>query len=226
LRILIADDHTLVRSSLAAMLEAQAELQVVGEAGTGQEACRLASELTPDIVLMDVSMPDGTGVQATEKIKQQMPQVRVIALTMHEDRSYLRLLLEAGASGYVLKRSESAELIHAIHTVAGGGTYLDPRLSDVVAQSLMSGGRPSLRGEIQGTALSEREEAVIRLLAQGYTSKEVGVKLSLSQKTVDTYKYRAMEKLELADRPAIFRYALAQGWLTTATPPAASFPRR
>jgi DNA-binding NarL/FixJ family response regulator len=217
LRILLVDDHALVRCGLAALINAQPGLQVVGEASDGQEACRLAGELVPDIIVMDVSMPGWNGAQATAKIKQYLPQVKVLALTMHEDKSYLRSLLEAGVSGYVLKRSASEDLIGAIHTVAQGGTFLDPHLSPQIVAAITrdsnGGGRLALRGGMGGTALSERETEVLKLIAQGYTNHEVGERLFLSVKTIETYKARGMEKLELDGRAGIVRYALAQGWL-------------
>jgi DNA-binding NarL/FixJ family response regulator len=221
IRVFLADDHVVVRAGLRTLIDGQPDLAVVGEADDGQTAIERIAALQPpegpgvDVALLDVSMPNGGGAEATAKVTKSWPETRVVALTMHEDKSYLRSLLEAGAAGYVLKRSASEELIRAIHTVAEGGTYLDPNLSAAVAESLTRGGsaRASLRGEMQGATLSEREEEVLKLIAQGYTNKEIGVKLFLSVKTVETYKARSMEKLEMSGRADIVRYALAQGWL-------------
>lgn len=216
LRILLTDDHAVVRMGLTTLLNAQADMEVAGEATDGREAFAQIKTLQPDVVVMDVSMPGWNGIEATQHIKQRWPEIKVLALSMHEDKSYLRSLLEAGAAGYVLKRSAADELVRAIRAVSAGGMYLDPALSDAVAESLMRGGgapRQPLRGEISGAPLSEREGVVLRLIAQGFTNKEIGVKLSISVKTVETYKSRSMEKLGLDSRADIVRYALAQGWL-------------
>jgi DNA-binding NarL/FixJ family response regulator len=205
-------------------------MAVAGEAEDGEEAWRKVRALVeagtpPDVVVMDVSMPGWNGVEATAKIRGAWATVRVLALSMHEDKSYLRSLLEAGASGYVLKRSAGEELIRALRAVAAGGTYLDPSLSAAVMETLVGGGRggavPSaplgggatLRGEIAGAPLSERESTVLRFIAEGHSNKEIAAKLGVSVKTVETYKARSMEKLGLDGRADIVRYALAQGWL-------------
>src|SRR3954467_15320652 len=157
LRILLADDHNVIRSGLRALIAAQPDMEVVGEAADGEAAWRQAVDLGPDVVVMDVSMPGSGGACATERIKRDRPEVRVLALTVHEDRGYLQQLLQAGASGYLLKRAAADDLIHAIRTVARGGTYLDPSLAGQVRKGLA--GRPP-----QGAALSDREE-VLRLIA-------------------------------------------------------------
>jgi DNA-binding NarL/FixJ family response regulator len=211
LKVLIADDHAVVREGLKTLVNMQPDMDVVGEASDGNEAPLRAGALRPDVVVMDVSMPGG-GVEATAQITSRWPEIRVLALTMHEDRGYLRRLMEAGAAGYVLKRSAAEELIRAIRAVAGGRAYLDPALSPTVVETLV-GRRPTLRGEFLGAALSEREAEVLRLVAQGYANKEIAARLSVSVKTVETYKARSMEKLNLGGRAEIVRYALSQGWL-------------
>lgn len=222
LRIFLADDHTIVRDGLKTLINAQPDMSVIGEADDGKMAWERLRTLQPpqgvgvDVVVMDVSMPNWNGAEATARVKESWPETRILALSMHEDKSYLRSLLEAGASGYVLKRSAADDLIRAIRIVASGGTYLDPALAATVAEALVRGnttmGRP-LRGEIEGAPLSEREEEVLRLIAQGFTNKEIGAKIFLSVKTVETYKARSMEKLGLNSRADIIRFAVARGWL-------------
>lgn len=222
LRIFLADDHAVVREGIKTLVNAQADMQVIGEAANGEEGWRkirglFEQETPPDVVVMDVSMPQWNGTEATARVQRSWPQVKVLALSMHEDRSYLRALLNAGASGYVLKRSASSELIRAIRAVAAGETYLDPTLMASVVDTFVRGGSgtssSNLRGEIEGSALSEREDSVLRLIAQGYTNKEIAVQLKLSVKTVETYKSRSMEKLGIDNRADIVRYALTRGWL-------------
>ena len=211
LRIFLADDHAVVREGLKTLINAQPDMEVVGEAEDGHEAVLKADNCASDIVVMDLSMPRMNGVQATEVLRKMCPEMKVLALTMHEDASYLRSLLEAGASGYVLKRSAPQDLVHALRSVAGGGTYIDPALAGKVVGSFVQ--KPPLRGEIAGLSLSEREEEVLRLVALGYTNKEIGARLSISSKSVETYKARAMEKLELESRVDIVRHAAQLGWL-------------
>ena len=216
LRVLLADDHGIIREGLKALIDAQPDMEVAGEAADGEEACRRARDCSADVVVMDLSMPKMGGTQATAQIKERCPGTKVLALSMHEDAAYLRALLEAGASGYVLKRSAPQDLVRAVRAVAAGGTYLDPALAGKLVGGLL-GGRPrqpaGLRGETQGQALSEREEAVLRLIALGHTSREVAERLSVSAKSVETYKARAMEKLGIEGRADIVRHAVRHGWL-------------
>jgi two-component system response regulator NreC len=217
LRIFLADDHAVVRDGLVNLVNGQPDMEVVGEASDGREAWQRIGELQPDVVIMDVSMPDWNGVEATTRVKQDWPDIKVLALSMHEDKSYLRSLLEAGASGYVLKRSAASELIRAIRVVASGGTYLDPSLSAAVVESFVR--RQNVR-EMEGNSLSDREGEVLRCIAQGYTNKEIASQLAVSVKTVETYKSRSMEKLDLRSRADIVRYALQRGWLRETDKPA------
>jgi DNA-binding NarL/FixJ family response regulator len=226
LRILLADDHAVVREGIKTLVNAQTDMEVIDEATDGFEALHKAGTCQPDVVIMDVSMPHLGGAGATAQLRETCPRLKILALSMHEDKSYLRQLLEAGASGYVLKRSAADDLIRAIRTIAGGGVYLDPALAGKVVGSFVrasgvgisAGSAPGpvgagLRGEIEGSALSERETEVLGLIAQGYSNKEIAAQLSISVKTVETYKARSMEKLGLVSRAEIVRYALAQGWL-------------
>jgi DNA-binding NarL/FixJ family response regulator len=211
LRIFVADDHQIVREGLKALINAQPDMQVVGEAEDGRAAWLLAKRLLPDVVVMDVSMPDMNGAEATERLRAECPQVKVLALTVYEDRGYLQQLLKAGASGYVLKRAVMEELVRAVRTVARGGSYVDPTLAGKLVSSYIR--QDTSGGKQPGVELSERETQVLRLAAWGYSNKEIGAKLQISVKTVETYKVRLMEKLALRSRADIVRYALRQGWL-------------
>lgn len=211
LRIFLADDHMVVREGLKSLVNAQPDMHVVGEAADGDAAWRAASELCPDVVVMDVSMPDMSGAEATERLRRECPQVRVLALTVYEDRGYVRQMLDAGASGYVLKRAVTDELVRAIRTVAAGGSYVDPTLAGGLVNSYFN--QETSEGRAPAGELSEREAQVLRLIAWGYSNKEIGWKLNISVKTVDTYKLRLMEKLSLRSRTDIVRYALKQGLL-------------
>jgi DNA-binding NarL/FixJ family response regulator len=216
LRVLLADDHKVVREGLRLLVDGQRDMQVIGEAGNGREALRQARDLKPDVVVMDLSMPELNGLQATEWLKAEQPEIKVVALTVHEDPSYLLQLCKAGAVGYVLKRSAGDDLIHAIRTVAGGGLLFDPTLA---SKALMSrpGDAPNKEGPQLGD-LSEREKEVLILLAWGYSNKEIAGDLGLSTKTVETYRVRISEKLGLRSRTEIVRFALRQGWLNEASP--------
>ncbi|HET7234312.1 MAG TPA: response regulator transcription factor [Longimicrobium sp.] len=209
LRIVLADDHEVVRSGLRALVDGTTGMEVVGEARDGAEACRKAVELRPDVVVMDVSMPRVDGALATERIRRECPGVKVLALTMHEDRGHLTRLLQAGASGYLPKRAAADELVRAIQVVAGGGTYVDPQL----AGTLLAGAAEPPRGPAGGQRLSEREEDVLRRIAWGASNKEIAGELGISVKTVETYKARIADKLGLRTRTDIVRHAVRQGWM-------------
>jgi DNA-binding NarL/FixJ family response regulator len=211
LRIFLADDHVVVREGLKSLVNAQPDMHVVGEADNGRAAWQRAKELKPDVVVMDISMPEMNGAEATERLKQECPEVKVLALTVYEDSGYLRKMIEAGASGYVLKRAVTGELVRAVRTVAAGNSYLDPTLADKVISSYFN--QDPADGKATEGELSERESQVLRLIAWGYSNKEIGWKLNISVKTVDTYKLRLMEKLNLRSRTDIVRYALRRGWL-------------
>lgn len=210
LRIFLADDHAVVREGLKTLINGQPDMEVIGEAGDGAEILRLARDCTADVAIMDISMPEINGAQATMELRRQCPDIKVLALSVHEDSGYVRQLLESGASGYVLKRSAAETLIQAIRLAASGGVYLDPAIVGKVVGSLFGTAVP---GALPDVELSEREADVIRLIAQGYSNKEIAVQFGLSIKTVETYKARAMDKLGLDSRVAIVRYALQRGWL-------------
>mgnify|MGYP001763999587 CR=1 FL=1 len=209
IRVLLADDHAVLRAGLRALLAAEGDLQVVGEASEGAEAIRLCQALRPDVVVMDIGMPGVSGIDATARIKRDLPGTKVLILSMHDDRGYLRQVLRAGASGYVLKKAADTELLAAIRAAARGEVFLDPALAKALVDEVMEPMAPS--GEIP--ALSDRERDVLRLLAHGYTNQQVADRLCISVKSVETYKARLMEKLGLKGRAELVRYALQHGLL-------------
>jgi two-component system response regulator NreC len=211
LRIILAEDHETVRAGLKLIVNAQTDMEVVGEAGNGAAAIKLARELLPDIVVMDISMPELNGLKATRKLKQVCPDVKVLTLTRHTDDAYLQQLIEAGASGYVLKQSAPTELIRAIHAICEGNCYLDPALTNKVMGGYASRSA-SLRGERKSN-LTDREAEVLRMIAWGYSNKEIAARMSISVKTVEAHKANAVQKLDLRSRIDIVRYAILQGWL-------------
>ena len=211
LRIMLAEDHETVREGLKLLINAQDDMEVIGEANDGHQAVALSLSLLPDVLVMDISMPGLNGLKATEKLKEVCPQVKVLTLSRHTDDGYVQELLRAGASGYVLKQSASGELIHAIRAVAAGGKYLDPKLAARVMENY-SRRLGALRGEPRGS-LSDRESEVLRHIALGYSNKEIAARLSLSVKTIEVHKANAMRKLNITSRIDLVRYAMFQGWL-------------
>ncbi|MBS0276547.1 MAG: response regulator transcription factor [Proteobacteria bacterium] len=212
LRVFLADDHPVVLAGVKALVSAGEGLEIVGEAADGNTALHLATELKPDIAILDISMPGLNGVQVAEQLRRACPGCKILALTVHEDRGYLRQLLDLGISGYVLKRSAADDLVRAIRAVAAGGLYLDP----AVAGKVMSASAAKVAGVDTGKAadLSDREIEVLRLTASGHSNKAMAAELRLAVKTVETYKARAMEKLGFRTRVELVRYAVSKGWLT------------
>ena len=210
-RVLIAEDHQTVREGLSLILKAQPDIEVVGEVSDGRAAVEAAKKLSPDIVLMDVSMPYLNGLKATKELSACCPNVKVLTLTRHKDDGYLQQLLRAGAAGYVLKQSPSAELLHAIRAIAAGGQYLDPAVASKVVGTYVS--QKTNKGVAPKVDLSEREREVLRFIAWGYSNKEIATQLDISVKTVEVHKANGMRKLGMASRIDIVRYAMLQGWL-------------
>ncbi len=210
-RVLMVDDHPVVLAGLKALVEADADFTVVGNARDGRTALRLAKQLLPDVVVLDISMPEMNGIEVATALLAERPECRVLVLTVHEDRAYLRQLVEAGVCGYLLKRSASDELIRALHAVVSGGMYLDPAIAGKVVGRAARGGAHPQPG--QAAELSERETDVLRLVAGGHSNKEISARLAISVKTVETYKARAMDKLGYRSRVELVRYAADQGWL-------------
>jgi DNA-binding NarL/FixJ family response regulator len=206
IKILIADDHGVVAEGLKHLVEAQADMEVVAIVGDGREAVRAARDAQPDVVLMDLSMPELNGADATRAILEREPKCRVIVLSMYAEREYVRRALKAGAMGYVVKRSAAREVIDAIRAVHAGRRYLSPRVADVVIDDYSGDGNDDLLAK-----LSAREREVLQLLAEGRTGAEIAQRLSLSQKTVETYRARLIEKLGIRDVAGLVKFAIARG---------------
>lgn len=211
LRILMVDDHPVVLAGLKALVAGDPAMEIVGEARDGRTALALAESLRPDIIVLDLSLPELPGTTVACRLQAVVPSCRVLVLTVHEDRAYVRQLLEAGAAGYLLKRSAAEELIRAIQVVAAGGVYLDPAIAGKAVGR--PDGTPGSAAAAQDVVLSERETDVLRLVAGGHSNKEIAGTLTISVKTVETYKARAMEKLGFRTRVDLVRYAAARGWL-------------
>lgn len=207
IRLVLADDHATIREALKLLLSVQPDLQVVGEAEDGQQAVDAAVALRPDVLLMDVSMPGMNGLQATAAVKQRAPSVKVLPLTRHAEESYLGELLRAGAAGYALKQSSSAELVNAIRTVASGRPYLDPELNGGLLGLFVQG-----RTVRKPPDLTPRETEVLQLTAWGHSNKEIANRLGLSVKTVEVHKTNGMRKLGMTSRLQLVRFALLRGW--------------
>lgn len=210
LRLILADDHGVLRAGLRALLDSQSDLEVVGEAETADGAVELVRKLSPDLALVDVRMPGG-GLTALRQMKQEQPRLAVLILSQYDDPAYLREALAGGASGYVLKRAAGQELLQAIHAASRGEVYLDPALVRVLVEESWGPRQPVAPPADQ--TLSERETQVLRLVALGYTAQQIADQLYLSVRTVETYKLRGMEKLGLRGRAALVRYAVEHGLL-------------
>jgi two-component system response regulator NreC len=210
IRVLVVDDHALVREGIKSLLQGIAEIKVIGDAADGLEAIEKARTLRPDIVLMDVAMPRMTGVEATRRIREEMPGVQVVALTIHESEEYLFQMLRAGASGYVLKKAHPSEMLAAIEAAMRQETYLTPSMAKgLVTDYLRRMGEGSDEGSYQ--ELTDREREVLKLIAEGYTNPEIANLLNISVKTVQAHRSHIMEKLNLHRPAALVRYAIRKG---------------
>jgi two-component system response regulator NreC len=205
IRILLADDHALVRQGFRMILAAQPDMEIVGEAGNGREAVELAERLKPDLVVMDVTMPELNGIEATRRLATSVPRTRVLALSMHKDSVYVREILRAGARGYLLKDSVDADLLAAVRAVANGDGYLSPGVSDAVLTDY----RRHVTDPID--LLTTREREVLQMIAEGKTNKEIATSLNLSVYTVEAHRGRVMEKLNLHSTGELVRFALRSG---------------
>ncbi|MCL6552723.1 MAG: response regulator transcription factor [Armatimonadota bacterium] len=210
IRILIADDHSIVREGVRMILAGQDDFEVVGEAATGREAVEQARRLRPDVVVMDISMPDLNGIQATELIRRELPEVQVLGLTMHEEGNYVFELLKVGAAGYVLKRAAAEDLVAAVRAAHRGEAFLYPSVAKMVVQDFLQRASPKEK-EHALDGLTEREREVLTLIAEGYTNQEIANRLYISIKTVQTHRAHIMEKLNLHDRAELVRYAIRKG---------------
>ena len=206
--VLIADDHTIVRSGVRLLLEAESDIRVVGEALNGREGRELAESLQPDVVLMDITMPEMDGLEATKEIKSRFPQINVLVLTMHRSDEYFFEMLKAGASGYILKGAKTSELINAVRIVQGGEVFLYPSMTQKLVQGYLQLANWEDEGE---PSLSPREKEIFRLLAEGYSNKEIAEKLVISPSTVHSHRGNLMDKLGLGNRRELIQYARKRG---------------
>jgi DNA-binding NarL/FixJ family response regulator len=212
INLLLVDDHAVVRSGLRMLLQSEPDLVIVGEAETGAQGVAKAQELHPDVVLMDISMPDMNGIEATGAIKRVCPAVAVLALTMHEDKAYFFEMLNAGASGYVPKRAAPDQLVSAIRTVFAGEVYLYPSVAKSLVQDYLGKGvAPGQQAKPPAEPLTEREHQVLTLIAEGMHNREIGEKLAIRVKTVSRHRENIMGKLNLHDRVDLVKYAIEKG---------------
>lgn len=214
IRILIADDHAVIRSGLRLLLESRPDLQVVGDVGTGRDTIEQALRLQPDVLLLDIAMPDMNGLEVAREVRAQAPDVRIIVLTMYDDEEYLRQFLQIGVAGYVLKRAADTELVDAIRAVHRGESFVYPSLMGRLIDSYLKQPPPARSPEAAGE-LSPRELEVLRLVALGNTSQQIADQLLISVNTVETHRAHIMEKLGLRGRAQLVRYAIAKGLLDT-----------
>ena len=210
IRVLIADDHKIMLAGLRSLLEKQTDFDVVGEAENGRKAVQLTREKNPDVVVMDVSMPDLNGMEATTQIIESQPQTRVIALSMHSDKRFVMGMLRSGAAGYLLKDCASQELANAIRQVAGGRKYLSPEITGVVIDDFLLGNPPE-EIDTASSVLSAREREVLQLIAEGWSTKQIAAHLYVSIKTIETHRRQIMKKLDLHSIADLTKYAIREG---------------
>jgi two-component system response regulator NreC len=214
IRVMIADDHAILRAGLKMLVNAQPDMEVVSEASDGEEAVETVRETKPDVALLDLTMPRVGGMKALERMARDRRKTRVLVLTMHDDPAYLRSALAAGASGYLLKRAVDAELIAAIRAVHRGGIFVDPRLAGILVQDVLAKGKTKAGSTRPVNILSARELQVLKLVARGYTSLEIAKQIFVGVKTIETYRSRLSEKLGLRTRSDVIRFAVQMGLLT------------
>jgi DNA-binding NarL/FixJ family response regulator len=212
IRIVLADDHPIVLDGLRNLIRAEPDLELVGEAASGLSALKIIREQRPDVAVLDISMPELNGILLSRRLAGEMPALRLLVLTLHEDRAYLNQALEAGVRGYVLKRSAVENLVQAIRAVMVGGLYIDPAIVGRVFESKQVNKRLLARKGV-APALTDREADVLKMAALGFTNKEIASRLDVGVKSVETYKARGLEKLGLKTRAELVRYASGQGWL-------------
>ena len=206
IRVLLADDHTILRDGICALLDDQADIEVIGEAGDGQATVKMTAQLQPDVVVMDIAMPLLNGLEATRQIQRDFPQVKVLILTMHENEEYIRQVLAAGALGYVLKDAAARDLLGAIRAVYQGEAVLSPAITRLVIEDYLRWG--DIRPPDSSNGLTSREREVLQLIAEGYTNKEIAEILCISIKTVQSHRTNLMSKLDLHDRGELIKYAI------------------
>lgn len=210
IRVLLTEDHTIVREGLCSLLENEAGIEVIGEAENGREAIDKVQQLHPDVVLMDISMPDLNGLEATRQIKQQFPEVKVLILTMHADEEYVFQILKTGASGYVVKQTAFEELVQAIKTAYQGHSFLSPLISQTVIEGYIRQAGTTTE-ENSYDILTNREREVLQLIAEGHSTRDIAERLYISVKTVETHRSHLMEKLDLHSTAELVKYAIRKG---------------
>ncbi len=209
IRVLLVDDHAVVRTGLHMLLGQEDDIEIVGEAGSGREALTAIEQLQPDLVLMDIGLPDMTGIEVTRQVKQKWPRVAVVALTIHDDEEYFFQMLQAGANGYVPKRAAPEELLTALRTAAEGDVYLYPSLAKLLVRDYLSGEREITTETVDG--LTDREQEVLAHLAEGASNQEIAETLNISPKTVARHRENLMRKLNLHSRSELVKYAIRKG---------------
>jgi len=212
IRIVLADDHPIVLDGLRNLIRAEPDFELVGEAASGLSALKIIREQRPDVAVLDISMPELNGIVLCRRLAGEMPALRLLVLTLHEDRAYLNQALEAGVRGYVLKRSAVENLVQAVRAVMVGGLYIDPAIVGRVFESKQVNKRLAARKGV-APALTDREADVLKMAALGFTNKEIASRLDVGVKSIETYKARGLEKLGLKTRAELVRYASGQGWL-------------
>ncbi len=213
IRVLLVDDHAILRAGLMRLLEEESDIEVVGEAENGREGVQKVQELRPDIVLMDIGMPVMNGMEATKQIKKRNQDVKILVLTMHDNEEYLFQVLQAGAAGYVLKKAADSDLVNAIHVVNNGDCFLYPSAAKMVVEDYLEKLRQGQEPTTSYDSLTDREREILKLVAEGYTNREIAETLFISVKTVETHKANIMEKLNLHKRAELVRYAIRKGML-------------
>ncbi|MBP2018175.1 DNA-binding NarL/FixJ family response regulator [Symbiobacterium terraclitae] len=211
IRVLICDDHMMVRQGVRMVLQSEPDLELVGEAGRGDEVVELTKQLRPDVVIMDISLPDMSGIEATRLIKQAVPETRVIGLTMHEEEPFVLEFFRAGADAYIVKRSAAADLVGAIRAVMEGQAVLDPAVTRAVVSGYVSRPVPAAGQSAEPCPLTPREREILILVAEGLTNAEIARRLFISEKTVQTHRSNMLDKLGIHDRTELVRYAIRQG---------------
>ena len=212
IRILLADDHKIVRDGLRTLIGKEAGMEVIGEAENGRKALKMAEKIRPNVVIIDVTMPDMNGIEATRKMVTEIPGVKVIALSMHSDRRFVLGMLEAGASGYLMKDCAFDELAKAVRSVSTGQTYLSPSIADVLVKGYLD--RVNEKLSVARSPLTEREREILQLLAEGRSSKEIAAHIGVSVKTVETHRRNMMQKLNMRSVAELTKYAIREGLIS------------
>jgi len=212
IRILLADDHKIVRDGLRTLIGKEAGMEVIGEAENGRKALKMAEKIRPNVVIIDVTMPDMNGIEATKKMVTEVPGVKVIALSMHSDRRFVLGMLEAGASGYLMKDCAFDELAKAVRSVSTGQTYLSPSIADVLVKGYLD--RVNEKLSVARSPLTEREREILQLLAEGRSSKEIAAHIGVSVKTVETHRRNMMQKLNMRSVAELTKYAIREGLIS------------